>query len=144
MDIAKELREQKDSMDVWQLAGDGWQTYLRHRLTRVRQQRNRQWSNADSAKVDAFFAEVLGITKVTEAWHWWPAISVPVAKRKLDDIVTLRGDIAHRGKTLRYVKKQRVVSALSHVRKLVKVTDAKVTADLETITGVAPWTQPAR
>jgi hypothetical protein len=64
---------------------------------------------------------------------------VPMAKRRLDIIVTLRGDIAHRGTSLAYVEKVRVIGHLKHVRKLVTVTDAKVTRELKSITGVEPW-----
>jgi RiboL-PSP-HEPN len=139
--IAKELKEDKNELSPWNLAGNGWKAHLRHRLITLRQQRDREWSNPDAAKVDKFFEDVVGIPKLTDAWHWKPAISAPVARRKLDQIVALRGDIAHRGKTLRYVEKDRVTRALTHVTKLVGVTDAHVSRELKKMTGVEPGAQ---
>jgi len=66
-----------------------------------------------------------------------------MAKHRLDLIVTLRGDIAHRGTTLAYVEKVRVIGALKHVTKLVTVTDAKIAGELRPMTGVEPWSDVA-
>jgi hypothetical protein len=140
--IAKELKEDKNELSPWKVAGAGWKSHLRTRLNILRQTRNIEWNNPKAANVDKFFEDALGIVKLSDAWHW-KRISAPMAKHRLDLIVTLRGDIAHRGRSLAYVEKFRVTRALNHVRHLVTVTDAKVTRELKSITGVEPWTQAA-
>jgi RiboL-PSP-HEPN len=139
--IAKELKEDKHELSPWRVAGDGWKGHLRTRLNTLRQTRNIEWNNPKAANVDKFFEDALGIVKISDAWHWW-RVSAPMAKHRLDLIVTLRGDIAHRGRSLAYVEKFRVTRALNHVSNLVKVTDAKVTRELKSITGVEPWSAP--
>ncbi len=138
--IAKELKEDKHELSPWRVAGDGWKGHLRTRLGVLRQARNIEWNNPKAANVDKFFEDALGIMKISDAWHWW-RINAPMAKHKLDMIVTLRGDIAHRGKTLRYVEKGRVITSLNHVRKLVAVTDAHVARELKAITEVESWSE---
>jgi hypothetical protein len=136
--IAKELKEDKHDLSPWKVAGEGWKAHLRSRLGVLRRARNIEWNNPKAANVDKFFEDSLGIVKLSDAWHWW-RINAPTAKHRLDLIVTLRGDIAHRGSTLETVEKVRVIRALKHVRKLVAVTDAHVSRELRAITGVEPW-----
>jgi hypothetical protein len=140
--IAKELKDEKHDLSPWWLAGDGWKAHLRDRLTVLSQQRNRQWSNPSATKVDEWFEEALGIVKISDAWHWW-RINTRMARRRLNLIVALRNDIAHRGTTLKYVEKVRVTLALNHVRKVVEATDAKVARELKSMTGVEPWSDLA-
>ena len=141
--IAKELKKDENELAAWRLASDGWKAHLRHRLTALRQQRNRDWNTPKTANVDQFFADALGIPKVSDGWQWW-RVNPKMARRRLDLIVTLRGDIAHRGTTLAYVEKARVTRALNHVRHLVEATDAKVASELKSMTGgVEPFADAA-
>ena len=136
--IAKELKEDRHELSPWNVAGDRWKAHLRARLESLRQTRNIEWNNPKAGNVDKFFEDSLGIAKLSDAWHWW-RINASMAKHRLDLVVTLRGDIAHRGKTLKTVEKVQVTRALNHVRRLVAVTDAHVARKLEAITGVKPW-----
>src|SRR5712692_1224674 len=77
--IAKELKDDKHELSPWKVAGAGWKTHLRTRLNSLRETRNIEWNNPKSANVDRFFDDVLGIVKLSDAWHW-KRISVPMAK----------------------------------------------------------------
>lgn len=136
--IARELKEDRHELSPWKVAGEGWKSHLRSRLGALRHARNVEWNTPKAANVDKFFEDSLGIVKLSDAWHWW-TINAPTAKHRLDLIVTLRGDIAHRGSTLETVEKFRVIRALKHIRKLVAVTDVHVSRELKAITGVEPW-----
>jgi hypothetical protein len=140
--IAKELKEEKHDLSPWWLAGDGWKVHLRDRLTVLRKQRNRQWSNPSATKVDEWFEDALGIVKISDSWHWW-RVNTRMARRRLNLVVALRNDIAHRGTTLKYVEKVRVTLALNHVRRVVEATDAKVASELKSMTSVEPFADAA-
>lgn len=136
--VAKELKDDQHELSPWRLAGDGWKAHLHARLTVLRARRDFDWNNPRSSNVDKLFEDVVGISNVSNAWHW-KHVSVQTARHKLDEVVALRGAIAHRGGQAQYVKKFRVTRALNHVSLLMAATDARVTFDLDTITGVTPW-----
>jgi hypothetical protein len=140
--IAKELRKEENELSPWWLAGDGWRAHLRTRMTALSQHRSRQWSNPSASKVDEWFKDALGIAKITDAWQW-KTVNPRMARRRLNLIVALRNDIAHRGTTLKTVTKVRVTLALNHVRKVVDATDAKVASELKSMTGAEPFADAA-
>jgi hypothetical protein len=137
--VAKELRNDQNELSPWKLAGQGWKTYVLGRLSALKQRRDFDWNSPKAAGVEKFIADVVGIPNITDAWHW-KHVSSHTAKEKLDRLVTLRGAIAHRGNAAASVKKYHVTRALGLISRLVEETDARVTQELERITGVAPWT----
>lgn len=136
--VAKELKEDPHELSPWKLAGAGWKTHMHGRLIAVKQRRDFDWNNPKSEHVDRLFEEVVGIAKISHAWHW-KHVSPTFATKKLDQLVALRGDIAHRGKAGEAVIKSQVAGHLEHVRRLVIATDAKLRDELKRITGTTPW-----
>jgi hypothetical protein len=57
------------------------------------------------------------------------------AGEKLDRLVTLRGDIAHRSKAADRIKKSTAKDFMEHVGRLVKSTDNYVSKEIEKISG---------
>jgi hypothetical protein len=135
--IAKELKEDRDEGSPWKLAGTGWKTYVHGRLPILKQRREFDFNTPKAARVEKFFEDAVGISNITDAWHW-KHVSVDFARRKLDRLVTLRGSIAHRGSAGQRVKKEDAAGYLEHVIRLVMATDEKVGDELHRITGVRP------
>jgi hypothetical protein len=66
-------------------------------------------------------------------------MSAARAKRKLDDFVSLRGAIAHRGSGASGVTKRKVRDYYDHVKYLVDRTDPVVGRAVKTVSGKDPW-----
>jgi hypothetical protein len=123
--IAKEVRADPHDLAAWALAGDGWKSYVVTRLGKLELERNRGLNTPKAKNIDSLFADGLGMSSLSDAWHW-SGMGAPQATRKLDDYVSLRGDIAHRGSATSAVGKNRVRNFLSHATSLVGMTDAAV------------------
>jgi hypothetical protein len=122
----------------WKLAGNQWKDYLRARLASFKKSRDFDWSTPSPDRVDAFFTDAVGISKVSSAWSW-KSVGPAENRRKLDALVHLRGAIAHRGRSAQVVKKFHFTRGLVLVTNLVRRTDERVNAELRAITGAAPW-----
>ncbi len=127
--IGKELKNQKDSDSPWKLAGRGWKRELKYRLKGLQAKRNATLNAPKAGVVDAFFEESIGIPNVSSKWRW-QKMSIARAREKLDEFVTLRGDIAHRVNASTPVHKSRVEEFRDHVERLVALTDDYVNAQV--------------
>jgi len=137
--VAKELKKDDlHQLAAWKLAGNQWKDHLRARLASFKKSRDFDWSTPSADRVDAFFADAVGISKVSSAWSW-KSVGPAENRRKLDALVHLRGAIAHRGRSAQVVKKFHFTRGLVLVTNLVRRTDEKVNTELQFITGVAPW-----
>jgi len=136
--VATELKDDRDQLAVWRLADEGWRAHLRTRMEKLQDQLNRELNTPKSAPVDDFFERSVGISGISNSWKW-PRMSNERAKARLDEFVTLRGDIAHRGKASEATKKKAVTDFLSHVTQLVTKTDDCVNASVDTACGVRLW-----
>jgi hypothetical protein len=135
--VAKELKEDKNELAVWDLADDGWKSVLRARLTRMQAERARSLNTPTAPKLKKFFSDALGIEDITAAWKW-KKMSSQQAQKKLDDYIILRGEIAHRG-VARECSKYQVEDFLNHVQRLVKKTGEQVKKQVKAMTGKTPW-----
>ena len=61
------------------------------------------------------------------------------AKAKLDDFITVRGNIAHRIRDAKPVAKNTGAMYLTHVRQIVERCELAVSKHLEARTGAVPW-----
>jgi hypothetical protein len=122
--VAKELESDVNRLAVWKLAGSGWQPLLLQRLTDLQDERNRGLNTPKADNIQELFDEALGLADVSATWYWG-GMARERARGKLDEYVTLRGDIAHRG-TAHRVQRDKVHDFLNHVERLVAKTDTKV------------------
>jgi len=136
--IAKEQKDDKNELAVWRLAGDGWRQLVTSRLGQLREKRNWDFSNPRASQIDKLFADALGEEKISDAWSW-QGMSVKDAKEKLDRYVTIRGQIAHRGKGLKSIKKSDVSDYFEHVKHLVAKTGGRINKFVKKATGRGLW-----
>jgi hypothetical protein len=128
--IARELEGDTHELATWRLAGDGWRTVLSERLKRLQQERNRRLNTPKSDQIDDLFRQVLGVEKISKCWRWHN-VSAASNRKRLDEYVSLRGEIAHRGEALAGVQKKQAVAFLKHIDQLVEATDAYVLAVMD-------------
>lgn len=136
--VADELTEEAHELAVWRLAGEGWRDVLTSRLAQMAEERNRNLNTPKSENINKLFMGTLGIKNVSHGWTWAKMPS-DRAEKKLDDFITLRGDIAHRGTAAESVTKDVVTNYYSHVKHLVEHTESHIGAALQDATGTAPW-----
>lgn len=87
----------------------------------------------NTAQLNQFFKRMLGIGRVSSSWHW-QGMTAERAEQKLDELVSLRGDIAHRGHSSEHVTRETVSDDRDHVTRLVGRTGNIVNAGVEKAT----------
>ncbi|MFD4357231.1 HEPN domain-containing protein [Nocardia sp. NPDC058518] len=136
--VAKELSDQKHDLAAWQLADNGWRTFIEARLASIEAERNRRLNTPKTSQIDELFARSLGIEQMSKSWAW-PRNPATKTAAKLDAFVTLRGSVAHRGTAAGGVKKKDVVDYYTLVKKLVSLTGGKVNGSVRKSTGKPLW-----
>lgn len=116
-------------IDPWDLAGEAWQVKLAEHVEIKVEKLN----TPKTANIDNLFGTGAGMTGVSKGWKWQNSAPAK-ARKKLDELVSLRGALAH-GQEDRAVSKAEVTDALVLVEHLVSATDAEVNVQVETLTG---------
>lgn len=136
--VTKPLFEQKDSRKVWELADGGWRTLMiAHKAATIESWLG-NFHTPKSANIDALYDSLLGMPNVSSNWHW-QGMGKELAATKLDEYVSIRGDIAHRTRHNETVYKSWGTDYLGHVQRLVQSTDEAVLAHVKGMCGKAPW-----
>jgi hypothetical protein len=89
----------------------------------------KRFNNPASDKTRKIFLDYVGVD-VTKHWKW-PGYEIGAAKKKLDDLLGIRGDIVHRSKEPdaggptkpHPVKREDLAKAIRFLKSLVEVTD---------------------
>lgn len=136
--IADELKAEKNDIAIWSLSDDNWRQFLKDRLSRLQEDRNRRLNTPKAENIRELFLRGLGIDDITDAWKW-AKVSQKAACKKLDDYVTLRGQIAHRGSALKACHKSQVEDYFAHVKQLVPKTGGRVNTFVRNVTKKALW-----
>ena len=136
--IAKTLKEDKNELAIWGVSDDKWRDILRTNFAMLKTERNKTFATPKSHNVNHLFESAVGLSNVSSNWKW-EKMTTTQAATKLNDFVTKRGDIAHRGASTSAVKKSEVVNYLNHVEKLAAKTGGAVKKHVKTITGQDLW-----
>jgi ribosomal protein S18 len=132
--LTKVLNQSKNELATWSLAGEGWRSTLRERARLISSDDDRSLNTPKSHQVRDFFKANVGIADITQSWSWHknpPARTIDL----LDDFVSLRGQIAHRGSTGQSVYKQRALRGLNFVMRLAYRSALSTSLHLEAHTG---------
>lgn len=141
--VAKELADPKNNnLAVWELADDGWRSVLITRLAHLQQLRNRKLNTPKTQQINDLFHDALGIEEISESWHW-NNMDAQRAAEKLDEYITVRHEVAHRGRSADRIWKYDVNEYYNHIWRLVEQTAAGTARVLTDTTGVTPWPDEA-
>ena len=138
--VADELKKAKDEIEIWKLANDGWKTYVRGRMAAFKEARDRSFNTPRSENTADFIRRVLGIEDIRTAWAF-DSKSSEQASRQLDALVTIRGEIAHRGRLQQKLDAAFVTDHTAFLRKLVSKTGGKINTHVKQVTGTALFTK---
>jgi hypothetical protein len=136
--VAKRIKEDRAyEKRVWELAGEGWKTVLRQyqdsSLKLIR-----RFHTPKPQPIDDLFKSLLGIARISKKWSW--QLCTPAkARRRLEKLVTLRGEIAHRVSVDRSVRKKDVENAGDLIARLAVATHNAVNNTLRKRFGHRPW-----
>jgi hypothetical protein len=137
--VAVELRTSKDETEMWKLADDGWRTYLQGRLTAMKEARDRSFNTPKSHNTADFFRRTLGIEDICKSWTFDKLAPSEVCK-KLDALIGVRGQIAHRGRISEKIDKDWIVDHMAFLRKVVSKTGGAVNTHVKKASGKLLWT----
>jgi len=138
-EIAKVINGNKNELELWKIADDGWRTYLKDRLSELQTKRNRRLNTPKADNIDELFRSAVGISKISSEWRWPKKMTAQRAREKLDKYVTLRGAIAHRGQYSVSVKKADVDDYFAFIKQLASKTGGAVNRHVKSITGRPLW-----
>lgn len=136
--IAKALKDDKNELAIWGIADTKWKDVLRTNFASLKAERNKTFATPKSFNVNELFESAVGLSSLSSNWRW-EKMTPPQAAKKLNDFVSKRGDIAHRGSSTTTVKKSEVVAYLNHVKKLAAKTGGAVKKHVKMITGQDLW-----
>ena len=135
---SKDLREAEDARRVWELADTGWRAVLaRHREEMLRRSVGRL-NTPRPKQVDDLFGDLLGLGAFSSSWRWHN-VSNGSIKQRLEELVTLRGEIAHRVVASQPVKKRDVEAAADLVLCLSIASSNHVRTFLMSKVNIEPW-----
>ena len=123
---------------MWELAGNGWQAVIQRHRAAVIERFVGSLNTPKPAQIAEMFNDLLGLTDITAGWRW-KKTSVASAKQRLTDLVSLRGDIAHRVTTSSSVKKVDVVNAANFIARLAVASSNTVREFAHQRVGKFPW-----
>lgn len=135
---SKDIRKSQDHRAIWKLAGTGWKTILREHMSAVIKEKIGTLHTPRPKQIDDLFSSLIGISNLSKCWYW-QGMSNSNATEKLNQLITLRGDIAHRVETTEQIKKQYVKDCGLTIIRMSVISNNKCRAHLHKITGTYPW-----
>lgn len=134
----KSIFDQKDPTRVWGIADNGWRALLTGHKDEAIAKWLGNFNTPKCAQVESLFDELLGIKNISSGWHWQRMTNVR-AKEKLDEYVTIRGNIAHRIAHESSVYKSWGTGYLKHVENIIYCMERDIYNQLSAVTGKNPW-----
>jgi hypothetical protein len=135
---SRDLRGDADESKVWELAGDGWKTTLSRHREVVFDRFIGKLNTPKPAFVNELFERLIGLKRLSSAWQW-RGTTTAQATGRLERLVELRGEIAHRVSITRAVRLQTVVNAVNLTGRLATTTSNRVANFLGDQIGEHPW-----
>ena len=89
-------------------------------------------------QIDELFDSLLGLSKISKKWSWHKCKPAQ-ARGRLEKLITLRGEIAHRVSATRSVHKSDVTQATSLIDRLAITSHNAVNASLRNRLGHSVW-----
>lgn len=136
--VLERVASSYNGQKMWSLAGDGWKQALRDNFKSVLGKTTGVFNTPRSDDVDSLFKRVIGLNDVSNGWHW-DGKSREEACGELNDLVTLRGAIAHRVKTDQTVSLGTVKAAEELVYFLAVKSHNRTLSFLKQTVGSSPW-----
>lgn len=136
--VLERVASKNSGVNSWNLAGDGWKQALSDNLTEILAKTTGTLNTPRASQVDELFSKTIGLMDISKKWRWSGRTSVQAVKA-LDDLITLRGSIAHRVKHSQSVRKQDVLNAFDLVGRLSVRCNNEIRTYVHGKVGKYPW-----
>ena len=110
---SSEIYEDKNKTRVWEIANDGWIKVLKQHADKC----IKNFNTPDANKIDILFEKVIGIKNISYGWKW-RGLSNKNACDRLNYILKIRHDIAHKGRTKSLVYHNDIVTDIHFIHRL--------------------------
>jgi len=138
--VLERVGSKYSGLNAWSLANDGWRKALRDNLSEVLAKTTGALNTPRQAQVDELFNKTIGLASLSSNWSW-PGRTQASAVKALDELITLRGAIAHRVQHSKSVRKSHVTAAVELVSRLSAKSTNQVRLHVHSATGKHPWIQ---
>lgn len=125
-------------LKAWKLAGQGWKKEMRGNLDGVLAKTTGTLNTPKTAQVNDLFKKCIGLESLSSAWYW-SGRSINQTTNALDDLVTLRGSIAHRVTTADSVTLKNVRDSRSFINRLAVRSHNRICKYVYSRIGKVPW-----
>ena len=132
--IAKEIRSNQNELKMWDLSGKGWKEIISQRINEYHDQRNWKFNSPKSQQVINFYNEYLGIKDISKNWSY-ENLTVSECKDKLNEIVEVRGAIAHRGHPPKTINLKLTKEYSAFLKSIIGKTGGSVNSHVKKICG---------
>ena len=129
-ELAASLKQDKNDLAVWKLAENGWRTELNARLNESAKSRNRNFNTPKSLQTKEFVRATLGIDDISKSWTL-NGKTAEDARKMLDVLVEVRGQIAHRGKLSKKLEPANISQFRQFFEQLIAKTGGAINSHLK-------------
>lgn len=136
----RKLRDSKNELDIWKLAGEGWRDVLLKHKEEVINKYIKSLNTPKASNIDELFESLLGMKTVSSNWAW-KGMTSQKSILKLEKLIKIRGEIAHTVNTSTSVKKTTVKHYEALLNKLAMITHNRCVDYLADICDTPPWTK---
>lgn len=137
-EIEKQAQNQirSDPKKLWEFASKSLSDLVADNAKRVANTlpgTGKEFNTAKTKQVSVLVKESLGLQAVESTWRW-KRMTAKSAQAKLDDYISIRGDIAHGNRFS--VSKVTPENMLNHIERLVEKTDEAISNHMLRVTGL--------
>jgi len=136
--IAEALRNDKNEIKIWDLAGDGWRSVAEHHKNGLIRKYIGPFNTPKPHNIESLLKELIGFPETYPVWKW-KGMTVTASKNKLKKFVELRGSLAHGSKPPTPVLKKDVNDYIKFLATLSVRLSNDVATYCELHTGEEPW-----
>jgi hypothetical protein len=134
------IRENKNELAIWALAGNGWRDVLTHHRDETIQAAIETFNSPKALHIDYLYNNLIGLPKLSSHWRW-PGMSPESVRKKLDRLLIIRGDIAHRARHSSSVKRPELDDFIAFAYRLSIRSHNAVATHLAEVTSKNLWPQ---
>ena len=135
---AKGLRDDKDERKIWLIADSGWRKVLTKYKENSFKKEIDYFHVPRPANIDELFDKLIGLGNLSKTWTWKGQNNSDTIKT-LNELIDLRGNIAHKIKIDDSIRKQDVLYYLNFINNLTVATNNVVAKYVEKRVGQKPW-----
>ncbi|MFG1287921.1 MAE_28990/MAE_18760 family HEPN-like nuclease [Xanthobacter versatilis] len=137
--VAKEIKESKNEIEMWNISDQNWKNYILSRMSRYKIERDRNLNTPKTSNINDLFDYTIGLKNISNGWDLTSKTNAASASAKLDKFIILRGSIAHRGVSSNSVKKVDVTKYLDLIKAIAAKTGGSVNSHVKLCTGTPLW-----